>query len=189
VQWSEADAGEPEPFFRLEHAFPDREGARRAARALAAYFAGLDEASEGLHVVDHVLLRPRTAGGAAPGPSYDGALPDPYTFVVTVVLPDWPSRFQDPTFRQFVTDTIYGELPAHLVVNVRWFSYAQMRKFENRYDAWLALLGERLTRRDEGEEWVPERESRREGLARLLLNMLTGEAPGARPAAEENEDS
>jgi hypothetical protein len=189
VQWSEADAGAPEPFFRLEHAFPTRADARQAARDLADHFARLDEASEGLHVVDHVLLRPRTKGETAPGPWYDGALPDPYTFVVTVVLPDWPSRFQDQTFRQFITDTIYRELPAHLVVNVRWFSHAQMKQFENGYDAWLGRLNQRLERRDAGEELPDADEKSREDLARQLLDMLAGEAPEVRPAAKENEDS
>jgi hypothetical protein len=116
-------------------------------------------------------------------------LPDPYTFVVTVVLPDWPSRFQDPTFRQFITDTIYRELPAHLVVNVRWFSHAQMKQFENGYDAWLGRLNQRLKRRDAGEELPDADEKSRKDLARQLLEMLAGEAPEARPAAEENQNS
>ena len=115
----------------------------RAAFAEAAVGPG----DEGFHVVEHVLLRPRS--GADPflplqtAPGCDEVV-DPYTFRASVVLPAWPPRFRDLAFRRFVEATLRREAPAHVALRVCWVSHHQMRAFEEAQDAWRdALAGVR----------------------------------------------
>lgn len=126
---------------------------------------------EGLHVVEHLLLRPRTipppplpeGTSRETAPILDNFLPiavtpedastlmgesepkhlvwqDPYSFWVTVVLPYWPSRFQNMNFRRFVERTLRLEAPAHIALRIAWVEPGQMRMFEDAYHAWLDQL-------------------------------------------------
>jgi hypothetical protein len=114
--------------------------------------------AEGLHVLEHILLRPHSPDPAfgssptlpirlIPQPDRDGDsetaefLPlDPYSFWMTVVLPAWPKRFQDWTFRQFVERILREEAPAHLALKIAWVDLYTMQKFEAAYQGWLEQL-------------------------------------------------
>ncbi len=67
---------------------------------------------------------------------------DPYSFRATAVLPCWPKRFRNPTFRHFVEKTIMTESPAHVHVNVVWVGVAEMKRFEDAYGNWLAEMAQ-----------------------------------------------
>ncbi|MEL6140260.1 MAG: hypothetical protein AAFU67_01415, partial [Bacteroidota bacterium] len=131
---------------------------------------------EGLHLIEHLLLRPRNEADATipdicpdpepigqalaakdcdftvwpsaeestsaqPGGTYvPGA--DPYSFWATVVLPYWPSRFQNSNFRAFFESTLRREAPAHVALRICWLDPKQMRDFERHYRQWLATLAE-----------------------------------------------
>jgi hypothetical protein len=98
---------------------------------------------EGIHVVEHILLRPKIKGLTeldsdklfASLTVEDSILSDPYSHVVTVVLPSGmerdfsvvnavatPSitgdRWRDPGFLLFAQQTILREAPTHLLVNI-----------------------------------------------------------------------
>lgn len=62
---------------------------------------------------------------------------DPFSGILTVVLPSWPSRFSNNAYRKFIEEVFARETPAHLVVNIRWFCYEQMKRFETAYASWL----------------------------------------------------
>ena len=62
---------------------------------------------------------------------------DPFSFRTTVILPCWPRRFRDLTFRNLVEKTIQTEFPAHVHTRVTWVGLQEMRDFENVYKAWL----------------------------------------------------
>ncbi|MEO5564375.1 MAG: hypothetical protein ABIR18_13095 [Chitinophagaceae bacterium] len=62
---------------------------------------------------------------------------DPFSFRTTVVLPCWPKRFRDLTFRNLVEKTIQTEFPAHVHTRVIWVGLQEMRHFESIYKAWL----------------------------------------------------
>ncbi len=62
---------------------------------------------------------------------------DPFSFSCTVLLPCWPKRFRDPTFRNFVEKTIHAEIPAHIYAKVKWIGLEEMKKFEKVYFEWL----------------------------------------------------
>ena len=51
---------------------------------------------------------------------------DPFSFRTTLVLPCWPKRLRDKTFRNFVEKTIEAETPAHIHTKVVWLGTDQM---------------------------------------------------------------
>ena len=44
---------------------------------------------------------------------------DPYSLQISLVFPDWPARYQDVSFKQFVEETVREQTPAHLTAYVR----------------------------------------------------------------------
>jgi hypothetical protein len=62
---------------------------------------------------------------------------DPYSFQVTVVLPNWPARFRDPGFQHQLEKTIFLEMPAHVYPHVYWVDHHEMKRFEEAYKLWL----------------------------------------------------
>ncbi len=62
---------------------------------------------------------------------------DPYSFRTTTVLPCWPKRFRDATFRNHVEQTIASEMPAHIQGRVVWLGLVEMKRFEEAYYGWL----------------------------------------------------
>ena len=66
--------------------------------------------------------------------------PDPFSFQISVVFPDWPSRFQSQNFKQLIYDTLIAETPAHITVHFHWLDRDKMREFETIYALWLQNL-------------------------------------------------
>jgi hypothetical protein len=67
---------------------------------------------------------------------------DPYSFRVTVVLPCWPRRLRNPTFRNLVEKTIDAEFPAHVHARVKWVGWLEMKRFELAYREWLEEMAD-----------------------------------------------
>lgn len=65
---------------------------------------------------------------------------DPYSFWVTIVLPWWPTRFQNPDFRNFFQNTLRREAPAHVGLRILWVSPENMCLFETKYKTWLEAI-------------------------------------------------
>ncbi len=113
-------------------------------------------AAEGFHLVEHLLLRPRSPGNgngqepeeflpiARECSDVSGNLPtfdaDPYSFRATVVVPHWPHRFSEIKFRRFFERTLRTEAPAHVFLKICWVSPRQMRAFEDAYGQWRQAL-------------------------------------------------
>ncbi len=73
---------------------------------------------------------------------YCGANPcdnneDAYSFRATVVLPCWPKRFRNATFRNLVEKTIHAQSPAHTAMHIVWLGILEMIRFEKAYCDWL----------------------------------------------------
>lgn len=62
---------------------------------------------------------------------------DPYSHIVSVVLPAWQGRFVKPDFRKFFDRMLRLECPAHIVLNICWIECKQMGEFESKYKKWL----------------------------------------------------
>ena len=97
--------------------------------------------SEGLFVVEHVLLRPRANGHAVfeiCNPELSGCVSkDPYSYQISVILPAWENRFLNMDFRKFAEKTIRMETPAHIFPKICWVNEIQLSEFEDCYQDWL----------------------------------------------------
>jgi hypothetical protein len=115
--------------------YRDADEATRAAEALRRFLLHLGLASEGLHLVEHVLLR---AVGASPGHAALQDLPaDFYAQRLTAVFPSWSARCHDPNFQRFAAETVQLNCPAHVASHCLWLGYGEMLHFEARYEKWL----------------------------------------------------
>jgi hypothetical protein len=110
--------------------------------------AGSD--TEGFHMIEHILLRPKTNDSVhgnvdlflnvpldADGNIID-EMKDPYSFQLTFVFPNWVDRFADPDINSYMQKIIQREIPAHLFANVYWVDSPTMLGFETALQAWLA---------------------------------------------------
>ncbi len=125
-----------------------REDAKDMVRELARLATQLCRASEGLHVVEHVLLRPACAGlthvgcdEQAPGNARDepiGLWQTFYPLRFSVFFPDWTARCQDPSFRELAEETVHINSPSHVYGQCFWLSFNAMRKLEQTLTQWRA---------------------------------------------------
>ena len=67
---------------------------------------------------------------------------DPFSFRTTMVMPCWPRRLRDKSFRNFVEKTVKAEMPAHIHTRIVWLGIGQMKKFEEVYLAWLQEMAQ-----------------------------------------------
>jgi hypothetical protein len=108
---------------------------------------------EGMHVIDHLLLRPLPTpqniteqdliDGFSPlcpdlNPDCDCPVTDYYSFRISVILPYWTERFRNMDFRGFAEDTIHRETPAHILPKFCWVSMYDMHRLEKAYTEWFA---------------------------------------------------
>ena len=104
--------------------------------------------AEGMHLVEHLLLRDardyapiRTCTSANPCASVlPQAGADPYSFILTVVLPAWPERFRTPANRALLESIIQQETPAHILPRILWLTPRDMCRFEMFYRGWADHL-------------------------------------------------
>lgn len=101
-----------------------------AAICLHEFACRLQLECEGMHVVEHVLLRPRSGS--------DENVPDDfYRYRLSAVFPGWTARGRDPSFRRIAEETLRLSAPAHLRVQAIWLDAGAMARFERCYAAWL----------------------------------------------------
>ena len=144
------------------HCHPDRTGATRAAER-----ARVCVQDEGMHLVEHILLRPQLEEHCKcllpVCPDHDCTLKwqedldpddpcaeednpvleyipgsDPYSFWATVVLPSWIKRFKNGERRHFFRQMLYREVPAMVGLNIVWLGPRQMCEFEEVLKPWLS---------------------------------------------------
>jgi hypothetical protein len=115
--------------------YTSAELARRAAAEVRQYLLWLTAESEGLHVVEHVLLR-ALGDGRAHAPLGLGSRF--FTLRVTVLLPAWTLRTAQPAFQTLAEETLRINCPSHLSLRCLWLDFAAMRAFEQDWEPWLA---------------------------------------------------
>jgi hypothetical protein len=114
--------------------YPSVSDAALACRGLREHLLHLNHQSEGLHLVEHILLRPM--GDDPPHPPMQA--PERfYGLRLTAVLPAWTARCHQPNFRRFAADALHTHCPAHLSASCVWLGFADMLEFESRYVRWL----------------------------------------------------
>lgn len=111
---------------------------------------------EGMHLVEHILLRPRFTGpeilGMEPEDVYKlfhvclgdncdfCGEEDPYSFRMSLVLPYWHDRFKHLEFRRYFENMVRTETPAHCMIKICWVSNTLMNEFERAYKEWMESL-------------------------------------------------
>ena len=74
---------------------------------------------------------------------------DFFHFRITVVLPAWPTRFQDSGFRIFTENLFREYTPAHIKLQFKWLGIGKMKKFEDLFFDWReSMRGEHKTADD-----------------------------------------
>ncbi|HZX26327.1 MAG TPA: hypothetical protein VFF16_04620 [Telluria sp.] len=120
-------ASEPQVLATLPTATAAQQAAQSAAAWLRSYPDGELYAGESLHAVEHHHLKTGTDADQEAGF---------YAHRVSMVLPDWPLRFQDPAFRNLAWQTAVDNFPAHLRVHLHWLGQPSMEQFTKLHDAW-----------------------------------------------------
>lgn len=132
-----------------ENLFATEALAATASRDIAAYLGTWLPSTEGLYLLEQILLRPQlyeTPGlqdallsipiqqnnTIAPGFNEDM-----YSQQLLVVLPAAGKRFGDPAFREIATAVIQREMPAWLKTRVAWLDIFMMHDFETTYEFWV----------------------------------------------------
>jgi hypothetical protein len=122
--------------------------------------------SEGLHVVEHILLRPRCKEDCEceclekncddemhcsftweTGDKNDPCnnpveeicfVPgiDPYSFIATIALPAWPERFRTIEARNIIENLLQREAPAHVLLRILWLTPHDLCRFESHFRKW-----------------------------------------------------
>ena len=64
---------------------------------------------------------------------------DFFNLKISVLLPDWPARFQDERFKDYLTDLIHERLPAHIGNEIHWVDAHWLKRFERNYHDWEKL--------------------------------------------------
>ncbi|WP_417910167.1 hypothetical protein [Candidatus Electronema sp. PJ] len=115
--------------------FADREKAVVAVNALRRFLIRLNQESEGMHLVEHILLRPADIAEATR--RAESSTSDFYSHRISVVLPNWTARCGQEHFRQLLEETVRLCCPAQVMPTFCWLTFAQMCEFEWLYAAWL----------------------------------------------------
>jgi hypothetical protein len=136
-----------------------------AAICLHEFACRLQLECEGMHLVEHVLLRPVRGS--------DPDIPDDfYRYRVTAVFPAWTARGENASFRRVAMETLALNAPAHLRVQTLWLDAAAMLRFERGYAAWLQARQMHCAALLAPDERLPAAESRLEDWTRLLRWLL-----------------
>ena len=130
----------------------------------------LNMKSEGFHLIEHTLLRPRQPPFGPP--EADAGF---YSLQVSVVFPGWTVRFASPEFRKLAQETVTLNLPAHVMPTFYWLSHDEMEHFESRYPQWLDRLREVVVASERadgpGLEALAALDEASAGLRRFLLSL------------------
>ncbi len=112
-----------------------REEAEENILLLHRFLIHLNIESEGLHLVEHLLLRPQ------------GCVQDDdismvteanfYSSRISVVFPAWTARSSDPRFRVMAEESVRINCPAHILADIYWLDFDAMYRFESLYKCWL----------------------------------------------------
>ncbi|MZI92914.1 hypothetical protein F9817_06855 [Vibrio sp. CAIM 722] len=86
----------------------------------------LNQISEGLYVVEPILLRTQQ----------DTARLSTYANRITIVMPSYTARFSQHKFREQAEQLIIANSPAHLLIQCQWLEFYAFSQFETLYSLW-----------------------------------------------------
>lgn len=135
------------------------------ANCLARFICYLSQASEGMHLLEHIMLRPaEIAESSLPAHFYSGR--------ISVLCPAWTARFADAGFQQLVCETLQLNCPPHLSCQVYFLSFKQMHRYERLFKYWRSAV-------KAGDDTSAAGTALAHFIARLSGEMATSEASDA----------
>ena len=123
-------------FYIASHSDPQK--LTQFCHQLQRWLIELNQNSEGLYVVEPILLRTE---------ENNAALSD-YANRVTIVLPGYTARFSNQRFREQVEQLVIENSPAHLLAQCRWLDFAAFAQFETLYTQWRQAKSQALQHRE-----------------------------------------
>ena len=117
--------------------YSNRKTAIYAANALRQLFILLNKESEGVHIIEHVLLRPEEKWDFTS--NNIEKKDDFFSLRVSVIFPSWTARCYNEQFRKLAEETVLINLPSHIYPNFYWFDFREMYEFETIYEKWMKL--------------------------------------------------
>jgi len=126
-------------------AYADKPEADKAIKHFEQEFANDCADAEGMLLIEHLLLRPRTSQYQLMQVCLNNDCEfcgeeDPYSYRISVFLPYWSGQFNNLNFREYFEQLIRTEAPAHVMLKVCWLNNQQMRMLELAYKRWVAAL-------------------------------------------------
>lgn len=127
----------------------------------------------GLHIIEHSLLVPvnhnLTEACLLLGQDNDSEtlMDDPYSFMITAVLPGWLDICQNLDFRKYVEGVIREEVPAHILTKICWIGPDKMKTLEEHFNEYLSVM-KHDNHPKEDAEWC---ESQRKAITALIYDM------------------
>lgn len=98
----------------------------------------LQRECEGLHLIEHTLLRPVPAESGTPADTKEALPEDFHAGRISILLPGWTARGASQSFRDLAGEAVAEHAPAHLMASILWLDCAQVSLFERLYEEWLA---------------------------------------------------
>ena len=65
-----------------------------------------------------------------------------FSFRMSFILPHWPIRFQEKSFKEQFTNILYQHAPIHIQYKTHWLRLKELTAFEETYFIWLKLLSD-----------------------------------------------
>jgi hypothetical protein len=68
---------------------------------------------------------------------------DPYSFIATVILPAWPTRFRKKENKALLETILNREIPSHILLRILWLKPEDTCNFETLYKDWQWWLSQK----------------------------------------------
>ncbi|WP_261639907.1 hypothetical protein [Erwinia mallotivora] len=133
-----ADIAGPRQWFYIA-SHPDKQTLTGLCHLLQRWLTGLNQRSEGLYVVEPILLRTGD----------DNASLSDYANRVIVVLPGYTARFSNVRFRERAEQLIIENSPAHLLTQCLWLNFSALAQFETLYSQWRQAKSSALQHKEQ----------------------------------------
>ncbi|VAW85186.1 FIG00613413: hypothetical protein [hydrothermal vent metagenome] len=117
-----------------------RQEAEQNVLFLNRFLIALNIESEGLHLLEHVLLRPQQSMFYDDMPGINQE--EFYSLRITVVFPAWTARCNDSRFRRLAEERVRNHCPAHILADIYWLDFDTLFYFETHYKCWLDACAE-----------------------------------------------
>ncbi len=118
-----------QPIARFPLSFEDEEDARRQLIDIVDYVRSFKDSP--ISIYDNIKFTTKARK------EMEDHSDDFYSLNLTIVLPTWPSRFQNPDYQDLLRKITMLNAPVYVHIDFLWLNIDEMRSFETVYFDWL----------------------------------------------------